>query len=136
MSYLPSFGPSPFSIDVVKDGKNRCIQLTPNNPPDGTYTLWIGHPASGTDCSTSTDFTARGSITLDQNGNIKAFAPLPGVPIGGHYWRRMTGAFNTDGTGSGTISDDSKFKINGAWSAGGTVQPLGQPHEHKHGHHA
>jgi hypothetical protein len=137
MSYLPSFGPSPFSINVVNDGKHRCIQLTPTtNPPNGAYTLFIGHPGSGTDCSTSTDFTARGTLTLDQSGQVVGFAPLPGVSIGGHYWKHMTGMFHADGTGSGSISDDSKSKVEGAWSAGGTVPPLRHPHEDKHGHHA
>jgi hypothetical protein len=139
MSYLQSFGPTSFSINVVNDGRARCILLTPNTtPPNGTYTMKIGHPPSPGDCSGTSDFTARATITLDQSGNIVSFAPLAGAPIGGHAWKHMRGVFHADGTAGGNIDDNSQpdIFINGVWSAGGGGEPFGHPHEHKHGQHA
>jgi hypothetical protein len=96
--------------------------------------LSIGHPPVGGDCSQTSDFTARGTVVLDQSGNLLSFSPLPGAPIGGHAWKRMTGVFNADGTGDGGIGDDSQpdIIINGVWSAGGSAAPFGR----HHGQHA
>lgn len=142
MSYLSGFGPTSFSISVVNDGRARCIQLVAQTtPPNGTYTLFIGHPPNPGECSATSDFTARGTVVLDQNGRVQSLAPLPGAdgaPIGGHDWKRMSGTFNSDGTtGTGGIGDDTNSDIiSGVWSAGGGGEPFGHQHEHKHGQHA
>jgi hypothetical protein len=139
MSYLPSFGPAPFSINVVNDGKARCILLTPKTtPPNGTYTLSVGHPPVDGDCSKTSDFTARGTVVLDQSGKLLSFSPLHGTPIGGHAWKHMTGVFNSDGTGGGEIDDDSQphIIISGTWAAGGGGEPFGHHHDQKHGQQA
>lgn len=142
MSYLPSFGPAPFRISVVNDGRERCIQLVAQTtPPNGSYTLFIGHPSSPGDCSTTSDFTARGTVVLDQSGNVQSLAPLPGAdgaPIGDRHWKRMSGTFNSNGTGGGSIGDDTRPKdiINAQWAAGGGGEPFGGKHDHKHGQHA
>ncbi len=134
MSYIPSFGPTTFEIVIGEKTLNHCIELTSDaTPPDGTYTLYVGRPENGS-CS-GEDMANVGSMILNEEGGIVSVTI---DPFGGHTWTGMSGSFDaTDGTGSGSISDDSHpSDVPGSWSAGGIGKPNPEPHKHKHGHHA
>jgi len=134
MSFLPSFGPTSFDIEIGKHNLTLCIELTATTtPPDGTYTMSVGE-AGAQGCGSATMHNVA-TLTLDQNGDITG-SRFTGR-FGNRGWLSMTGSFETDGTGGGDINDDSNpTGTNGIWAAGGTGEPFPKKHEHKHGHHA
>ncbi len=135
MSYLPLFGPTSFDISINGHDLNLCIKLVAStDPPDGTYALCVGEPGDD-GCS---DATTRevASVTLDEEGAIQT-SDFGGNRFSGRNWQSMSGAFNTDGTGEGTINDDANpTGISGTWAAGGGGQPPPQDPDGKHGQHA
>jgi hypothetical protein len=135
MSYLPSFGPTSFNISINGHDLNLCIQLVAEtNPPDGTYALCVGEP--GDDGCSDADVHEVASVTLDEDGNVQK-SDFGGSRFSGRNWQSISGVFNTDGTGSGSIADDANPSgIDGVWSAGGGGQPFPQDPDRKHGQHA
>lgn len=124
MSYLPSFGPTTFDIDIGE--LESCIQLTPlTDPPDGTYSMLVGDQGTG-DCS-NCNLQEVGTVKLDEDGNVVR-SHFKGKGYGGHFgehkWVSMTGTFNSDGTGGGTITNDDPTKTEGVWAAGGGGEPF------------
>jgi hypothetical protein len=131
MAYLSSFGPTTFAIEIKTENHSLCIELSSDaNPPDGTYTIFIGNPKNG---ACGEDMMNVGTVTLDEGGTIQSVDF--NQRFGGHNWVSMSGTFETDGSGSGDIADDSDpTGTSGVWAAGDS-QPAGE-REHKHGHHA
>ena len=75
------------------------------------------------------------SVTLDEDGNVQKCDF--GGRFSGRNWQAMSGVFNTDGTGSGSINDDANPSgINGVWSAGGSGEPCPQSPDRQQGQHA
>lgn len=134
MSYLPSFGPTSFEIEIGNDTINRCVQLTATTtPPNGTYTMSVGQ--AGTEGCSNGTLHEVATVTLDEDGNITS-CTFSGR-FGNRGWKSMTGSFDTDGTGGGDIEDDSDpTGVNGVWAAGGGGEPFPTRREHRHGHHA
>lgn len=120
MSYLPSFGPTTFDVSIGSHNLNLCIELTATSTP-GTYNMSVGE--AGSDGCSKATLRDVATVTLDENGNVTScnFSNR----FGSRNWKSMTGSFGTDGTGSGSIEDDSDpTGINGLWQAGGTGQQV------------
>lgn len=125
MSYPSQIGPVPFDITIGDGDVDSYIQLTATtDPPDGTYTMWVGDPVA--------------TVTLDENGNITncTFNNLDRSHFRGHKWATMTGSFDaSQNTGSGTITDnDDPTEVDGVWEAGGGGEPT--PQSEQKGAHA
>jgi hypothetical protein len=128
---INGFGPTSFDISIGGNSLSHCIQLTATGNP-GEFTMSVGRPSDGSCADTTLNPVA--TLTLDDDNTITK-CTFTGR-FGSRNWQSMTGTFETDDTGSGAINDDGNPRdTNGTWSAGDS-QPVPQPHERKHGHHA
>jgi hypothetical protein len=124
MSFPSEWGPYPFSIDL--DSTPRTITLTQSgnscpNAPSGTtpYTVSIAREGSSG--------SERGTVMLDDDGEIKAFCNPNRHKSWGYNLTDMTGKFNAGGTSTdGNWTGEQTTTTEGTWSAGGSKEPFPQ----------